>query len=62
MSSQSLRNSSVAFNIYFQPLQLLQGYADGTIRCNVSGLKVLIERGADINSPESVKEDTKNST
>jgi len=33
-----------------------QGYANETIRCNTSALKVLVERGADINSPESVKE------
>jgi len=33
-----------------------QGYADETIRCNVSALRVLSGRGADINSPESVKD------
>jgi len=33
-----------------------QGYADETIRCNVSALKILAIRGADIHSPESVKE------
>ena len=33
-----------------------QGYANETIRCYTSALKVLVERGADINSPESVKE------
>ncbi|MEM2889465.1 MAG: site-specific integrase [Candidatus Bathyarchaeia archaeon] len=33
-----------------------QGYADETIRCNVSALKILAVRGADIHSPESVKE------
>ena len=33
-----------------------QGYAEETIRCNVSALRVLSERGADINSPESVKD------
>ncbi len=33
-----------------------RGYADETIRCNVSALKSLKERGADLNSPESVRE------
>jgi integrase len=33
-----------------------QGYADETIRCNVSALKILKIRGADLHSPESVKE------
>ena len=33
-----------------------QGYAEETIRCNVSALRVLASRGADLNCPESVKE------
>ena len=33
-----------------------QGYAEETIRCNVSALRVLASRGADLSSPESVKE------
>jgi len=33
-----------------------QGYADETIRCNVSALRVLTQRGADIHNPESVKD------
>lgn len=33
-----------------------RGYADETIRCNASALKILTERGADLNSPESVRE------
>jgi len=33
-----------------------QGYADETIRCNASALRVLTQRGADIHNPESVKD------
>jgi integrase/ribosomal protein L37AE/L43A len=33
-----------------------RGYADETIRCNALALKILTERGADLNSPESVRE------
>jgi len=33
-----------------------QGYADETIRCSVSALRILASRGADLSSPESVKE------
>jgi len=32
-----------------------QGYSDVTIRCNVSALRTLAKRGADIHDPESVK-------